>query len=62
IFVVLFCNKLNDQKALVFMEQLSKRNQSLNFIKDVQKRFRIKEIPGTSLELLESTVKFYTTS
>ncbi|KAI3978516.1 hypothetical protein MKX01_015691 [Papaver californicum] len=84
ISVVLFCNKSSDQKALVLMEQLSKRNQYLNFIKvEVEENpqlaksegvnsipifrmykngSRIKEIPGTSLELLESTVKFYTTS
>ncbi|MCL7051402.1 hypothetical protein MKW94_015618 [Papaver nudicaule] len=84
ISVVLFCHKSSDQKALVLMEQLSKRNQSLNFIKvEVEEHpqlaksegvnvvpifrmykngSRMKEIPGTSLELLESTVKFYTTS
>ncbi|XP_026434587.1 inactive TPR repeat-containing thioredoxin TTL3-like isoform X1 [Papaver somniferum] len=84
ISVVLFCNKSSDQKALVLMEQLSKRNQSLSFIKvEVEEHpilaksegvnsipvfrmykngSRIKEIPRTSLELLESTVKFYTKS
>ncbi|OUZ99308.1 Tetratricopeptide repeat-containing domain [Macleaya cordata] len=84
ISVVLFCNKSSDQRALVVMEQLSKRYPSVPFLKveveihpqlaksegvnsvPVFKMYkngsRIKEIPGTSLELLESTVKFYTTT
>ncbi|XP_057971180.1 inactive TPR repeat-containing thioredoxin TTL3-like [Malania oleifera] len=79
--VVLFCNKPGDRATLQFLEQLRKRNPSINFLKVEVEELpqlaksegvsstpafkmykngsRVKEIPGNSHELLESSIKYY---